>query len=167
MIKNTLRDMSVLDNPIEWVEEIAAENDWPLEKHSETHVSFDCQGRWGEFTVSFLWQEEFQAMQFSCASSLNVPHLYLNPIKDLLFRVNHKIWLGHFDIDDGDQTIMFRHTSLMRGVNFAGQNYIEDLIDIALAEFDRFYPAFRMQVATKEVANDLMNTVLFETVGQA
>lgn len=166
MPEMTLQDLSDLNNPLEWIEDIARQNDWPLEKQSDTQMSFDCEGRWGNFTLSFAWQEDFQAMQFSCASTLAVPDLHFSQIKKLLFKVNHKLWLGHFDLNE-DNNIIFRHTSLMRGLTYAGQDHIEDLIDIALAEFDRFYPAFKMQVATREVANDMMNTALFETVGEA
>lgn len=167
MADMTLQDLSDLNNPLEWIEAIAEQNNWPLEKHSDTEFSFDCEGRWGNFTLSFMWQEEFQAMQFCCASNLAVPALHFSQIKKLLFKVNHKMWLGHFDVSDSENTIIFRHTSLMRGLTYAGQEHIEDLIDIALTEFDRFYPAFKMQVTTREVANDLMNTALFETVGEA
>ena len=35
-------------DPIAVLEIIASENKWPLEKHADDEVSFDCIGRWGE-----------------------------------------------------------------------------------------------------------------------
>ncbi len=154
-------------NPIETLEAIAKENKWPLERLSDDEASLECEGRWGQFTLGFLWQEEFQALQFCCISTLKVAPGKMNVIKELLFDVNHKTWLGHFDIEDGENVIVFRYTSLMRGFSLHAQEHVEDLIDLAMAEFDRFHPAFKATLTERKVANDLMLTMLADPMGEA
>lgn len=155
------------NNPIEALEAIAKDNKWPLEKISDDEATLECEGRWGQFTLNFLWQEEFQALQFCCMSHLTVPAERLQKIKDMLFEINHKTWLGHFDLEHDDNIIVFRYTSLMRGFVANGQDHIEDLIDLAMTEFDRFYPAFKAVLAQRIVANDVMMTMLADPMGEA
>ena len=166
---DTQFDYAVIDsnNPIEALEAIAKENKWPLEKISEDEASLECMGRWGQFTLSFIWQEEFQALQFCVVSNLAIPLAKMNAVKELLCDINHKVWLGHFDIEEIDRFVTFRYTSLMRGYALNGQDHLEDLIELAMAEFDRFYPAFKAVVTERKVANDVMLTMLADPVGEA
>ena len=154
-------------NPIEALETIAKDNKWPLERISDDEASLECEGRWGQFTLGFLWQEEFQALQFCCISNLKVTGAKLPAIKELLYEINHKTWLGHFDIEDADNVIVFRYTSLMRGFSLHALEHIEDLIDLAMTEFDRFHPAFKATLTERKVANDLMLTMLADPMGEA
>jgi hypothetical protein len=154
-------------NPIDTLEAIAKENKWPLEKISDEEAALECEGRWGQFSLNFLWQEEFQALQFCCISTLKVPPMKLARLKELLFDINHKTWLGHFDLEHEDHTVVFRYTSLMRGFIADGQAHIEDLIDLAMTEFDRFYPAFKAILSERIIANDIMVTMLADPMGEA
>lgn len=154
-------------NPIEALEEIAKDNRWPLEKLSEEEASLECMGRWGEFVLSFLWNEEHHSLQICATSTLKVSDQKLSAIKEVLFDVNQKTWIGHFVIEPQDRFITFKYNSLMRGASLNSQEHIEDLIDMAMTEFDRFYPAFQAVLHRRKVANDVMMTMLADTIGQA
>ena len=154
-------------NPIDALEAIATENKWPLEKMSDEEASLECTGRWGDFVLSFLWQEEFNALQFCAVSELKVGADKMQAVKELLFDVNHKTWLGHFDVESGTQCVVFRYNSLMRGVSLNTHEHIEDIIEAAMTEFDRFYPAFTAVLSHRVVANDVMSAMLADTVGEA
>lgn len=154
-------------NPIETLEEIAKENKWPLEKLSDDEATLECEGRWGHFVLSFVWQEDYQALLFMCSSDLQVDRARLQAVKDLMYEINHKVWLGHFDMDDAENFVIFRYNSLMRGFIANGQEHIEDLIELAMTEFDRFYPAFKAVLSERKVANDIMLTMLADPMGEA
>lgn len=155
-------------NPIDTLEAIANENKWPLEKTSDDEASLEIEGRWGQFTLNFLWQEEYQALLFSCTSDLRVSVDKIPAIKEMLFEINNKTWLGHFDLDDSDERyVLFRYTSLMRGYTLNAQEHVEDLIELSMTEFDRFYPAFKAVLSERPVANDVMITMLADPMGEA
>lgn len=162
-------DYNVMEsnNPIDALESIARENKWPLEKQSEEEASLECEGRFGHFTLSFLWEEEYQALQFSCVSDLAVSQEKLPALKELMFDINQKVWLGHFVLDDEGKFIAFRYNSLLRALHVNDQDHIEDLIDLAMTEFDRFYPALQAVLQRPKVANDVMATMLADTMGEA
>ena len=169
-MKDIQFDYPYLDssNPIETLEGIAKENKWPLEKVSDEEATLEVEGRWGQFSLSFVWQEDYQALLFCCTSDLRVPKEKMQAIKDMLFEINNKTWLGHFDLDDSDDKfVLFRYTSLMRGYTLSAQEHVEDLIELAMTEFDRFYPAFKAVLSERKVANDIMVTMLADPMGEA
>jgi hypothetical protein len=162
-------------DPISVLEVIANENKWPLEKHAEDEVSFDCIGRWGELTMSFLWQEDCQALQICCYSDLQVAGPNRKAIINMLYEVNRKVWAGLFTLDDNEEYVVFRYTSMIRHMHSDLQSHIEDLMEVALAEIDRFYPAFKSTLqpilsssgTVIDFASDMMVSLLADRMGEA
>ncbi len=62
---------------------------------------------------------------------------------------------------------MFRHAMLLRGLGGASTEQIEDLVDIALNECERFYPAFQFVLWGGKSAQDAVAAALLDTVGEA
>ena len=59
---------------------------------------------------------------------------------------NEKLWLGHFDLWSDEGLPVFRHAVLFRDGTGASGELIEDLVDIAVSECERFYPAFQFVI---------------------
>ena len=166
-------------DPIAALEIIAEENKWPLEKHADDEASFDCIGRWGELTMNFLWQDEYQSLQLCCMSDLSVNDATRDAVKTMLYEVNRKTWAGYFTLDDAEDYVVFRYTSLMRHMSGDVQEHIEDMLEVTLAEMDRFYPAFQAAIngngapsnMVSSPANDMHNNMLVallaEPMGEA
>ena len=62
---------------------------------------------------------------------------------------------------------MFRHTSLLRGGAGFAPEQVEDLVDIAVTECERFYPAFQFVIWGGKTAAEAIAASLLETVGEA
>jgi hypothetical protein len=62
---------------------------------------------------------------------------------------------------------MFRHTTLLRGAPGASVEQLEDLVDIALTECERFFPAFQFVIWGGKSASEAIGAAMFETVGEA
>jgi hypothetical protein len=77
------------------------------------------------------------------------------------------LWLGHFDLNTDEQSPMFRHNLLMRGSDQANAQQIEDVMSIAVAECDRFYPAFQFMLWGNRSPADAMAAALVHTNGRA
>jgi hypothetical protein len=74
--------------------------------------------------------------------------------------------IGHFHIDSIEGLPAYRHTLLLRGGTLSAEQ-VEDLLDIALHETDRFYPAFQYVIWGGQTPINAIATVAFETVGEA
>ncbi len=103
-------------NPIDLVEEIVSANDWAHDRASEEELVVEISGRWCDYRLYFVWQEEICAMHFSCGFDMKVPKGRRAAVYELLALANEKLWLGHFDLSAEDNSPAFRHAVLLRGV---------------------------------------------------
>ena len=156
-----------LPNPLDLVEEVVSAHDWPFDRCSTDEMVVDIAGQWCDYHLHFAWLEDLGAMHFSCALAMRVPKGKRGPIHQLLSLINEKLWLGHFDVGDDDGLPIFRHTSLLRGARGPSVEQLEDLVDIAITECERFYPAFQLVVWGGKAPADAIQMALIDTVGEA
>ena len=60
-------------NPLDLVEEIVGANNWAHERASTDELAVEVQGRWSDYRLFFLWQEDMGALHFSCIFESRVP----------------------------------------------------------------------------------------------
>ncbi|CAK0763738.1 YbjN domain-containing protein [uncultured Gammaproteobacteria bacterium] len=154
-------------NPLDVIEEIVLANEWPFERASETELVVEISGRWSDYRLFFLWQDEMCAMQFSCQLDMKVQRNRRPAVFELLAEINSKMWLGHFDLCPDEHTPMFRHTTLLRGSHGASVEQLEDMVEIALSECERFYPAFQLVIWSGKSAAEAVSASMLDTVGEA
>ena len=158
---------SFAGNPIDVVEEIVAANDWAHDRTSEEELIVEISGRWCDYRLYFVWQEELSALHFSCGFDMKVVKGRRRAVYELLALANEKLWLGHFDLSADDNSPSFRHAVLLRGLLAASAEQIEDLVDIALSECERFYPAFQLVLWGGKSPEDALAAAMIDPVGEA
>jgi hypothetical protein len=154
-------------NPIDLVEEIVSANEWAHDRASEEELVVEISGRWCDYRLYFVWQEELCAMHFSCGFDMKVPKGRRAAVYELLALANEKLWLGHFDLSTDDNSPSFRHALLLRGVGAGSAEQVEDLVDIALSECERFYPAFQLVLWGGKRPGEAMAAAMIDPVGEA
>lgn len=154
-------------NPLDIVEEIVNANEWPFERSSDDELIVEIGGRWCDYRLYFVWQPDVSAMQFSCQFDMKVQPGRRSAVNDLLAAVNARLWLGHFDVCSEEHTPMFRQTMLMRGARAASVEQLEDLVEIALSECERFYPAFQFVIWGGKSAEEAVSAAILDTLGEA
>lgn len=154
-------------NPLDLVEQFVAANEWAFDRHSDDEMAVEVPGKWCDYSLYFAWREDVGAMHFTCAFDLKVPVAKRPTVCELLAEVNERLWLGHFGVWSDEGIPMFRHSVLLRGLDGASMEQIEDLVDIALGECERFYPAFQFVVWGGKSAGEAISAALIDTVGEA
>lgn len=154
-------------NPLDMLEEMVVANEWPFDRVSEEEMVVEINGRWCEYRLFFMWQAEVSAMQFSCQYDMKVPPGRKLAVAELLAEINPKMWLGHFDVCHDQHTPMFRQTTLLRGARAASAEQLEDLMDIAMSECERFYPAFQFVIWGGKTPAEAVSAAILDTVGEA
>ncbi len=158
---------NLLSNPLDLVEQVIIDRDWAYDRPSDEELVAEVTSAWCNYRVWFTWQAEQGAMIFSCAFETKLPKSAYAKIYPLLAMVNDKLWIGHFDLVNDDNAIAFRHTMLMRGGCVISIEQLEDLIDIAVSECERFFPAFQALVWGHKSPEAALEAAIFETVGEA
>jgi hypothetical protein len=154
-------------NPIDVAEELVGANDWNFSRHSDRELMFEVAGQWSGYQMYFLWQHDIGALFFSCQLELRVPDTKRSQVFELLATVNENLWIGHFDLVTEGAAPVFRHTVPLRGAAGASAEQLEDLIDAAVVECERFYPALQMVVWGGRSIVDALTVARMDTIGRA
>jgi hypothetical protein len=154
-------------NPLDVLEQIVSANDWAFERRSDSEMAAEAPGRWCDYGLFFNWSHEISAMHFTCAFEMKVPAKRRNALYELLALANERLWIGHFALDADDGIPVFRHAMLLRGTSGASSESLEDLMDIAIAECERFYPAFQFVLWGGKSPEDALEAAMLECVGEA
>jgi hypothetical protein len=153
-------------NPIDLVEQVADGHEWAFDRRSDAEMAVEIPGQWCDYGLYFAWSEELSAMHFSCAFDVRVPPTARTQIYELLAHLNQKLWLGHFALWMEEGVPMFRHTLQMPDGQ-GSRPAVEDLIELAVAECERFYPAFQFVIWGGKSAQEAIQAAMFETAGEA
>lgn len=164
---NSVELQETMANPIDLVERMALGQEWPCERRGDDELTIELAGQWCHYKLCFAWHGELGVMQVSAALDLSVPARRLSAVNGLLALANEKLWLGHFELWSAERLPVFRHSMIFRDGNAAGPELIEDLVDVAMNECERFYPAFQFVIQGGKRAEEAMQLSLLETEGEA
>ena len=156
-----------LGNPVDLVEQFVTANDWAFDRRNDEELAAEAPGQWCNYSLYFAWREDMGAIHFTCAFDMKVPEAKRSAICELLAMINEKLWLGHFGLWEDEGVPMFRHTSLLRGGGGLSSEQVEDLVDLAVSECERFYPAFQFVIWGGKSASEAVASSLLDTVGEA
>ena len=154
-------------NPIDILEEFVGANGWSFARHSDTELMLEVAGRWSGYQLYFLWQHDVAALFFSCQLELRVPETKRAQVHELLATVNETLWIGHFDLLSEAAAPVYRHTVPLRGAAGVSVEQLEDLIDAAVVECERFFPAVQLVVWGGRSIAEALSVARMDTVGQA
>ncbi|MCL2474173.1 MAG: YbjN domain-containing protein [Alphaproteobacteria bacterium] len=156
-----------LPNPLDILEEIISANEWLFDRTNDDELIVELDGRWCHYRMFFVWQKEIGALQFSCQFDVKVPDRKREDVHDLLAMLNDKMWLGHFNVDMQQKTPLFRYTLLANGNRTLAIEALEDLIEIALTECERFYPAFQLVIWGGKRPGEALASSMIDVAGCA
>ncbi|MDE2515129.1 MAG: YbjN domain-containing protein [Rhodospirillales bacterium] len=154
-------------NPLDLMEQIATANDWVFDRRSDSEMAAEAPGKWCDYGLYFSWSHEISAMHFTCTFDLKVPEKRRSALYELLALANERLWIGHFGMDADDGMPLFRHAVLLRGAPGASSESLEDMVDIAITECERFFPAFQFVLWGGKSPADALAAAMLECVGEA
>lgn len=156
-----------IHNPIDAAESAIMDRDWVFDRLDDGELIAEAAGQWGNYQVGFIWDEEHEGLTLSCALGAKCPKPLLARVQALLSLVNEKLWLGHFEIWSEEMTVAFRHSLLLPEGEEPSVEALSGLIDIAIEECDRFYPAFQSVIWGGKPPEEALALALFDTVAEA
>ncbi|GKX33442.1 MAG: hypothetical protein MnENMB40S_10600 [Rhizobiaceae bacterium MnEN-MB40S] len=154
-------------NPVDMIEVVATSNEWSFERSGEDEIAMTIEGRWSDYHISFSWMEDYEALHLACAFDINVPDNRVNEVVKLLFEVNGQVLMGHFDLWQQENVIIFRQSLLLAGGAEPTNAQVEVLLSSALETCELYFQAFQFVIWSGMDAKAAVDTVMFETVGEA
>jgi len=154
-------------HPMDVVERTIGLYEWPSERNCDTEIAAQAPGRWCDYSLHFTWSNNAEALQLTCAFDMRLHKDRRNSVHELLMRANESLWMGHFTLWLDEGMPMFRHALPLRGAQAPTIEQVQDMVETALYECERFYPAFQYVIWGGYSASDAIDMALLETVGEA
>jgi hypothetical protein len=154
-------------NPLNLVEDFFNNNGWFTQRPADDELLAEANGRWDIYRFGFLWRDDLSALSYSCIAQL--PSLRCPPreLFEIAARVNERLWIGHFDVSIEDPSFAYRYTLPIRQHMNTLHDQIEDLIETAFIECDRFFPAFNFVALGEKNPTEALVASVTETAGEA
>lgn len=154
-------------HPVDVIEHVAASNEWSFERTGDDEIAISVAGSWTDYHISFSWMEEYEALHLACAFDIKVAEPRVNEVLRLLSLINEQLLMGHFDLWRQEGAIMYRQSLLLAGGAEPTSRQVEVLLSSAIEACETYFQAFQFVVWSGVTAREAMESVLFETVGQA
>jgi hypothetical protein len=155
------------NNPLNAVEQMAADHSWPFEHAGEDEIALIVDGRCTNYQISFTWMHEIEALHLACAFDIKVPETRISDVRQLIALINEDLWIGHFDLWTKSGMIMFRYALVLAGGREASVRQCEAVLGAALDSSERYFPAFQFVVWAGKSAREAMDSAMLETSGRA
>ncbi len=156
-----------VSHPMDVVEQTVGLYEWQTDRTCDTEIAVQAPGKWCDYSMYFTWSENAEAMQLTCAFDMRIHKDKLGAVHELLMLANESLWLGHFGLWVDEGLPMFRHALPLRGAAKPTIEQVQDMVETALYECERFYPAFQYVIWGGHTAEQAMQAALLETVGEA
>ncbi len=159
-------DNSIL-NPIDVAEEVIYSKKWSFSRADDYELVAEISSKWCLYRLYFTWSEQIKAISLTITFDLKFPSGKLNEANRLLALINEKLWIGHFDITSRNGIPAYRHTVLSFSDDPMLHAQLENLVDIAIYECEKFYPAFQLVLFEDSDPQNALRVSTFDTIGQA
>jgi len=163
----TLSSASQNVNPLDLMEQVVGRYEWAFDRRNDSEMIAEAPGKWCDYGLYFSWSRELSAIHFTCTFDLKAPTARRKALYELIALANERLWIGHFSLDQDTFTPVFRHAVLLRGATSVASESFEDMIDIALNECERFYPAFQFVLWSGKSPVDALEAAMLDCVGEA
>lgn len=156
------------ENPIDTVEDfLTLDETVQLSRPSARELLIVTPGQWAAYRLHCFWQTELQALHTAAMMELKVPDDLKAKVMELMCLINARLWIGHFEFSDEETMPVFRHGLLLRGQDRVAREQVEDMMEVAIGECDRFFPAFQLVLLAEHEPQKALKAAMIETVGEA
>ena len=153
--------------PVEMLAALFEARGWPCEVVADDEMTGEVQGSWAKYQLRAIWRGTDNVLQFLCLPDIRVSDEKRQRAYELLSLVNEQMWLGHFDIWSNGDVLLYRHGALLGDEGMLSLTQAQALVETAIDECDRFYPAFQFVLWGDKSPRAALDSALVDAAGEA
>ena len=153
--------------PLDMLAALFEARGWSFTRESDEEVFGEIQGSWAKYQLRCIWRTEDNVLQVICLPDIRVPEAKRKPAYELLSLVNEQLWLGHFDIWSNGSVLLYRNATILGDDGMLSIAQAQALVETALDECDRFYPAFQFVMWGDKAPRAALDSALVDAAGEA
>ena len=152
--------------PVDMLAALFEARGWPCSVRGH-EVSGEVRGSWAKYQVKGIWRADDCVLQILCLPEVRVPGDKLAAAYELLGTINELLWLGHFDIWSNGGVLLYRNATMLGDDGTLGLSQAQALVEIAVEECDRFYPAFQFVLWGGKSPAEALEAAMVDPAGEA
>ena len=153
--------------PVDMLAALFEARGWPCKSLSEEEILGEIQGSWAKYQLRGIWRQEDRVLQLLALPDIRVARDKMADAYELLALVNEQMWLGHFDIWSQGNVLVYRHGLMLGDDGLLSLDQAQALVEIAIDECDRFYPAFQFVLWSDRKPREALASALVDAAGEA
>ena len=153
--------------PVDMLAALFEARGWTHEIVSADEISCEIQGAWANYQLRAIWRTEDNVLQLLCLPDIRVTEAKCRAAHELLALVNEQLWLGHFDVWSQGGMLVYRHGLLLGDEGLLSLSQAQGLVETAVDECDRFYPAFQFVLWGDKSPKDALESAMVDAAGEA
>ncbi len=154
-------------SPIDIVEDVIHSKKWAFSRADDHELVAEIASHCCLYRLYFSWTEQVKVINFTVTFDLKFPESKSKLAYELLAHINEKLWIGHFDITSKNGIPAYRHTVLIPYGNKILYDQVEELVDIAIYECEKYYPAFHIVLFEDSMPQEALKLSVIDTLGRA
>ena len=154
-------------DPIDIVEHLAEHHDWQFDRIGEDQIAMSVQGQWRTYSLTLAWAPQDETLRLICTFEMDPPEDRRPALYEVLNAANDQCWLGAFTYWAPAKLMVYRYALALQGGQLAASEQIDRMIEDAISNAERFYPAFQLVCWGNRAPADAMQVAIAEAFGRA
>jgi len=154
-------------HPIDIVENLASHHDWDFDRIGDDQIAMAVEAQWRTYSLTLAWSGYDETLRMVCSFEMDPPEDKLPKLYELLNKMNDQCWAGAFTYWPEQKLMVYRYGLVLTGGQAAGPEQIDTMINSAVSNAERYYPAIQLMVWGDRSPEDAMQVAIAEAYGRA
>lgn len=154
-------------HPIDIVETLAEHRAWEFDRVGDDQIAMAVEGQWRSYSLTLAWSGVDQTLRLICTFEMEPPEARMPEMMAVLNLANDLIWGGNFTYWAAQRLMVWRYGLLLSGGQVAAPEQIDQMISTAIANCERFYPAFQLVAWADRNPDDAVQMAIAQAWGRA
>ncbi|MDX2482401.1 MAG: YbjN domain-containing protein [Pseudodonghicola sp.] len=154
-------------HPIDIVEHIAESHDWDFDRIGDDQIAMAVEGQWRTYSITLAWSSYDETLRMVCTFEMDPPEDQLGRLYELLNAMNDQCWAGAFTYWADQKLMVYRYGLVLTGGQIASPEQIDTMINAAVLNAERYYPAIQLLVWGGRSPRQAMQAAIAEAYGRA
>lgn len=154
-------------HPIDIVETLAEHHAWEFDRVGDDQIAMAVEGQWRSYSLTLAWSGSDETLRLICTFEMDPPEARLPQMYETLNLANDQVWSGGFAYWRPQSLMVWRYGLMLGGGQMAAPEQIDRMIHAAVANCERFYPAFQLVAWADRAPEEALKIAMQQAYGRA
>ena len=154
-------------NPIDLVEELAANNSWDFDRLNDDQIVMNVEALWRNYSITLVLSSREEILKLACSFEIAPLKTTSQKIYETLNFINDFIWTGTFTYTASKNLIIYRYGLVLNDDAEVNDSQIDQILCDTINYCDGFYPSLQKVVWGGEKPSNAVGIAMMMPQGEA